>query len=141
MCRATGELDVPNVECADGKRPYVTVCSLTLLTSDCRLPDPYASIPLGPPQGIRSTALVKAALLPGHQQAAEGEEEEQQEEDWAAAARASGAGEPLGQGSQGSTPLALRAARRFPQAWSAVTAHVLHVYKALGAGQDGGEAV
>lgn len=98
----------------------------------------YASILHAPPQGIRSTALVKAALLPGHQQAAEGEEEEQQEEDWAAAARASGAGEPPG---QGSTPLALRAARRFPQAWSAVTAHVLHVYKALGAGQDGTEAV
>ncbi|KAG2441510.1 hypothetical protein HXX76_003132 [Chlamydomonas incerta] len=71
---------------------------------------------------VPPSALVLAALLPGHQQPDEAEADE--DEDYA------GAGSGGGGGSR-STPLSLHSARRYPQAWASVTAHVLHVYQTL----------
>lgn len=74
-------------------------------------------------QGIASTALVRAALLPGKltQLPWRSEEEEAADEE----EEADGGGV---------TPPALAAARRYPAAWASATAHVVHVFAQLGGG-------
>ncbi|GLI69360.1 hypothetical protein VaNZ11_013948 [Volvox africanus] len=72
-------------------------------------------------QTIKPTALLRAALLPGHQLPPKEDEELLQtggEEDEAAARG-------------GVTPLSLHSARRYPQSWASATAHVVHVYQVL----------
>ncbi|KAG2484325.1 hypothetical protein HYH03_016867 [Edaphochlamys debaryana] len=97
-------------------------------------------------QGIPPTALLRAVLLPGHQLGGEGgteagdSEDDGDEGEEALGPSASEAGLALGLGpgpdtprrrgrGSRSTPASLAHARRYPQAWASVTAHVLFVYQ------------
>ncbi|GFR46355.1 hypothetical protein Agub_g7861 [Astrephomene gubernaculifera] len=100
-------------------------------------------------QGLKPTALLRAALLPSHQLSAHRDEEDEEEDSDVHSGGGYGGGSSSfairggGAGGGGGglpapplmisgTPLSLHSAQRYPQAWASGTAHILHVFQQLG---------